>query len=530
MSTPQSKICICSGVRLNSDYIHSIYFPTKAKQSEYFDGKVDYTFSSYTYLRKSWDIKIEATMEQARLWNYLFFTNNGKRWYYFINNIEYVNDTTVKLTVEIDVIQSYLFDSDTHLSECFIERQHVKDDTIGSNLIDENLELGEFITDSQDQITLDELCVLVMSTINPDRTTEETTYGRLGDNYHGVYSGVGVYAVPKERYSEWSVKLNKLDNWGKSEAIISMWMYPKELVKLREGYTWTDDSVCKEVQSVETLEEITTQPDLVGDYNPDNNKLHTYPYKFMVASNNMGGSAVYKYEFFTDSENPAFHIRGAISPDAKVFMFPRYYKGIANNYDEGLTLSGYPTCAWNQDVYKLWLAQNQNQQNLALTTGVLKISAGAGITTASLVSGGAIGGVAGVSMMAGGVMDIQNILAQRKDKEIQPPQSKGDHSVSVNVAMGCHTFIIKHQCITKEYAKMIDDYFNLYGYAIKRVQTPEICTRENWTYIKTIGCHVYGKFCNDDKKKIERIFDNGITFWVNGDSIGNYYLSNKPKS
>ena len=522
MSTPQSRIYICSDVRLNSDYIHSIYFPTKAKQDEYFDGKVVHTFSSYTYLRKSWDIKIDATMEQARLWNYLYFINNGKRWYYFINNLEYVNDNTVKLTLEIDVIQTYLFDDTTHLSKCFIEREHVSDDTIGANLIDEGLEVGEYVTQDTDIFDLQELCVLVMCTFDPN-----SLHVRLGLSYHGVFSGVGIYAIPRENYTDWSDKLHDLDEDGKSDGIIAMWMYPKNLVKLAEGYTWTDDNVCKVVSGVDSWHYATTRPDYVGGYkNIRNNKLHTYPYKFIYGCNMTGGSGVYRYEFFNNPDEITFNMQGALSPDGKVLMYPKNYKNETHNFDEGLTLSGFPTCAWNQDVYKLWLAQNQNQQNLALTTGALKIAGGAGIATAGLVSGGAVGGLAGAGMVAGGIMDIQNILAQRRDKEIQPPQAKGEHSVSVNVAMGNHTFMLKHQCITPEYARIIDEYFDLYGYAVRRVKTPSLHNRKNWTYVKTVGCHVHGRFCNDDKKKIERIFDNGITFWVNGDSIGNYSLEN----
>lgn len=526
MSTPQSRICICSDVRLNSDYIHSIYFPTKAKQTEYFDGKVVFTFSSYTFLRKSWDIKVEATMEQARLWTYLFFTNNGKRWYYFINNIEYIGESTVQLTLELDVIQTYLFEPTTKLSECFIEREHVADDTIGANLVEEDIEIGELVTHDHENINLEELCVLVMATFNPNETTAETTVSKLGMSYHGVFSGVGIYAVSKDDYISWGQKLVQLDNWGKSDGIISMWMYPKYLVNLKSGYTWSDSNVCKEVLGVENFEFQTYRPDSVGGYTPNNNKLHTYPYKMLYCYNMTGGSAVYRYEFFNDPSTIIFNLQGALSPDAKVLMYPNNYKKASKNYDEGLTLSGFPTCAWNQDVYKLWLAQNQNQQNLALTTGALKIGAGVVGLGLSSVTGGAVGGLAGVGTGVSGAMDIANILAQRKDKEIQPPQAKGDHSVSVNVAMQRHTFIFKHQTVTKEYARIIDEYFDLYGYAVKRVKTPSIHNRENWTYVKTIGCHVHGQFCNDDKKKIQRIFDNGITFWVNGDSIGNYSLEN----
>ena len=113
MSNPQSIINICSGVRLNPSYEHTIYFDTATAQYNYFAGKVVKSFPAYSYLRKSWNIKVASTMEEAKTWTYLFFQNgSGKLYFYFITNIEYVNDNTVELSLEIDVMQTYMFDYD----------------------------------------------------------------------------------------------------------------------------------------------------------------------------------------------------------------------------------------------------------------------------------------------------------------------------------------------------------------------------------------------------------------------------------
>ena len=74
---------------------------------------------------------------------------------------------------------------------------------------------------------------------------------------------------------------------------------------------------------------------------------------------------------------------------------------------------------------------------------------------------------------------------------------------------------------------MIDDYFDLYWYSIKRVKIPNRNVRDNWCYTKTIGCHVCGAIPNDDLTAIESIYDKGITFWKNADKIGDYTLPNK---
>lgn len=83
--------------------------------------------------------------------------------------------------------------------------------------------------------------------------------------------------------------------------------------------------------------------------------------------------------------------------------------------------------------------------------------------------------------------------------------------------------------LKEQYARVIDDYFDLYGYATKRVKTPNISSRPHWNYTKTIGCNVVSVNCNNnDVTAIKNIFDNGITFWKNADEIGNYSLDNSP--
>ena len=68
----------------------------------------------------------------------------------------------------------------------------------------------------------------------------------------------------------------------------------------------------------------------------------------------------------------------------------------------------------------------------------------------------------------------------------------------------------------------------MYGYKVNSLKGPNINTRPNWNYIKTIGCVATGSVPSDDRKKIKKIFDNGITFWKNGSYIGNYELDNSP--
>ena len=78
-----------------------------------------------------------------------------------------------------------------------------------------------------------------------------------------------------------------------------------------------------------------------------------------------------------------------------------------------------------------------------------------------------------------------------------------------------------------EFAKIIDDYFSMYGYKINEIGIPNITGRENWNYVKTINCNFDGDgIPQTDMETIRKMFDNGVTFWHNPSTMYNYNNSN----
>lgn len=538
MSTPQSTIYICSGVRLDARYEHSIYFANATAQQEYFAGKVVKTFPAYSYLRKSWPLQVEGTMEQAKTWCYLYFRNStGKYYYYFINQVEYKNDNMVELTLELDVLQTYLFDFT--LLPSFIERQHTTTDAIGEHTVEEGLDVGELTTNGTHNIDAGKLCIMVMCSINPNVTSETQVTEAMPYMYNRVFSGVKIWAINPARWAEWGNQLSKLNEIGQIEAISSMWMYPMQFVALGGGATWDSEDIALPVEKAKSLEdalivyELPKQLGTIDGYTPKNKKLFCYPYNFAYCTNNEGTHAVYRYERFTGEAMP-FVMSGSLTPGGGVHLTPKFYDGLLNNYNAGMNLTGFPTCAWNSDIYKLWLAQNQGQNSLGFLTGALKIVGGVGTAIASAgvtaTGVGAVPGVAGVgagiATAVSGAQQIAGMLAQRHDKDIVPPQANGSLSSSVNITDNMLGFSFYYKSVTAETARMLDDYFTMYGYRLNRVQTPNINARPSYTYIKTVGCNMQGNLCNADLNRIQSIFDKGITFWKNGDKIADYSQAN----
>lgn len=521
MGTPSSQIYVCSGVRLTNAYRHTIHFASRQAQLAFFQGKVVHGFPNYTYLRKSWNIKVQATMENALTWDYLFFQNSsdGKWWFYFITNIEYINDNTVELSLEMDVMQTYMFDYE--LLPCFVEREHIADDTIGANVVDEGLEVGEYVSINDQDVDLNDYLIMILATGDPGIAQEGgELVPSLGSKFNNVFCGLGVYFAPIGQAGAVRTMLNSLSENGVADMIVAIWMYPGELVS-RGSVSSTVGTV---TGATSFEKDIIRNSTLDGGYTPRNSKLFCYPYNFLYVTNNMGGAAVYHYERFGNMNNPYFKIVGSVSPDACVRMYPLNYKGTQHNFESGLTLGSFPTCAWDSDVYKMWLAQNQNSLNVSGATAAIK--AVAGIATAA-TAGGVTAALGGAAMAYSGVVSIAELMAQRADKSIQPEEAKGNYSATVNMTAGFQTFTIRKKCVTKAQAEKLDDFFDMFGYKTLEVKVPNTAVRENWTYTKTRDCTIRGAFCVEDRTKIETIFNNGITFWKNGNNIGNYALSNK---
>lgn len=326
MSNPMTTIYVCGDVGFNNSYQHTIYFDSVTEQNAYFEGKVKKTFLNYTYQRRKWSLKVNASMNEAQYWSYLFYDNGyeGRR-YYFITNIEYINDNTVELFLELDVLQTYHFTY--KLDYCFVEREHTPSDDVGEYILDEGLNLGEITTVSSHEVEIEDLCILIMSTLSPN-STEDDHIQAVGSLYNNVmYTGVGVYAIETKDYVMLNQMLNNFDKWGISDSIISIWMYPKKLVKVHNN--WASDVTFHTVTGVQTFQH-EVSGGAVSSITPTNRKLLSYPFAFMYAHNNSGVSGVYHYEKFGkpnsvdqfDEGSMFFNIAGAISPEASIMMYP----------------------------------------------------------------------------------------------------------------------------------------------------------------------------------------------------------------
>ena len=190
---PNTVIRLLKNCPLDTTYEHTIYFESDSAQISYFQSLTKYTMTNQSYQRvQRGKMRVAYKAEDLYDCNYLMFQNSsfGNKWFYaFIKSVEYVNNATSEIEFEIDVMQTWFFNYD--LEMCFVEREHSATDNIGENLVPENLETGEYVSDDFDASgVLGNKSIVVASTFDEE-------YNNISGAYQEVLTGTIVLRVRK---------------------------------------------------------------------------------------------------------------------------------------------------------------------------------------------------------------------------------------------------------------------------------------------------------------------------------------------
>ena len=363
-------------------------------------------------------------------------------------------------------------------------------------MVPENLEHGDYVYSSVETSGhLDDLVIAVASTAGP--TGEDVT----GDMLGGIYTGVGYqfFATNQDGVTLLNNYITTLTEANKAEAIVSICMFPASFQNApMNAPRFFDLSYTKNTSSID-------------GYVPKNKKLFTHPYNFLYVFASSGASAEMPYEYFSGS-SCTFRMLGDISSNPNIVLYPTNYKGMANNYNEKMVVEGFPQCAYNIDSYKAWLAQNGTSTVFSVLSTALPTAMA--LTNPATFLGGLVGAA-----------NIGSKLAQVSAQQARPPQASGAQGTSVQVAAKMLDFYFAKASIRAEFARIIDEYFSMFGYATHRVKLPNIRGRQSWNYVKTINCNITGSVPFGDIVRIKQMFNDGVTFW-HGDYVGDYSRSN----
>lgn len=337
----------------------------------------------------------------------------------------------------------------------------------------------------------------------------------------GLYSGLvcNVYSLSNDHYIDTlDAVLNEVVLSNQQDAVVSIVMFPIAYINVSfddDGNPIAGEAPLQHTQTV-------VAPSKVGNYTPRNKKLLTYPYIFLSVDT-LNSSKNYKYEFFTNRNDIEFGEIGCISPNPEIVVMPKYYNGSGAgesntvlNPTESVTCSGFPQCAFVIDSYRAWIAQKSTDYSLSQQQGFMSFLTSAG----NIFNPGSVIGSAGNLIQMERETNAAHIEATAGSKV------RGNSGSSAEVASKSKAIYYKYMGITEQYARMIDDYFDRFGYSTKRIKIPNRNVRPHWTYTKTVDVAIRGSVPVDDMAKIKSIYDRGITFWRYGSEVGNYSLNN----
>ena len=509
---------------LEKDYAHTMYFASAEAQRSYFQGRIQsaMTFTDFSYQRKDHIIRIPKHIDSlyAAKVNYCMYQNTeySNKWFYaFITDMKYIDDGRTDVYIQTDVMQTWMFD--ITIKHSFVEREHTSNDAIGANTLPEALETGEYVCKYpwKDSNLTDYRYVILTTAWTTTKTEDDDK--PLATNMGGIFYSGGAYIC--STMNEVVNIIGTITGNGKLDAIYAVFMCPAKIIDNSSGALQFSGQSAPVTYDF-TLEKETT----LNGYTPRNKKLLCYPYQYILNSNNSGSSNVLRYEDF-DTENCVFQISGAPVVGTSIKCVPKNYKGASLNEEEGIMCGKFPTLSWSADLFTNWLTQNSVNIALGVAQGAIQAATGLIGMSAGGAQGNAQAAGSGVSSTLSGLFQIAGTLAQVHTQSFTPDSARGNtNSGDINTAAKKNTFYFYTMSIKAEYARIIDEYFDMFGYKCNRVKIPAKAHRANYWYTKTIDANIIGGIPQDDLQTIKDCYNRGITFWRSESNFRNYSVSN----
>lgn len=521
---PNSKIILVSNINLDKSYTNVLSYSENQMLSLCNTNKVAES-NTFSFIRDRGTIQTNFTYSQALQSNYVAFQNPdySNKWFFaFIDKVIYKGNYNTEIEYTIDSWSTWF--SYWTKKNCYVIRQHVNDDTIGLNTVNENLDIGDVIEEYEtEDISYSEYYwIAITSGYNP--STQEQFDGITVYNKQ-VY-GKQVFLINGASFSDMCINLGlfiiKTNADGYADAIDNIFIVPDALITvadLNEKTTTVGGHTCtfytldysNTIKSFNTT--ISKRHTFTG-FTPKNNKCYVYPYNYLYVSNNAGNNNIYKYENFS-STNCVFRNELVLSVGCSGQLVPLSYQNMARNDDDAIPLCKYPTCSWSSDAYINWLTQNAINIPSQFTSGAMQ-------SINSFASGESGSGVSTLASTIGG------LLGQFYSAKLLPNVTKGGNTGDVNFGANRNVFTFREMRVKTEYLRIIDDYFTKFGYKINRLTSPNIVGRTYWNYLEisqdsNIG---YGSVPSQYMEEINNACRRGVTIWHNHSNVGNYSLNN----
>lgn len=386
-----------------------------------------YTEDTYTYIRANNSIRVNFNAEKMYWFNYCMYQNtnypdilNNVKWYYaFITDVIYINENCTELVLEIDVIHTFWFDF--HLEQCYVEREHVADDTVGANIVPEPsmplfYEYDSFVRrDMTPRWVVFQICQFPFYQFNnptdPSAGYSDNAIGSIsvsGGKYQKFISATKylVYDLNNANsVAAMQLDMKTFNSTGAADGIQDGYVLPEYALagydnethtyllpgfKARDydpafNYRWTFNDNLPVYETDWSI----NRPTIFGTYTPKNNKLFTFPYTYVELGDYSGRTQEYRFEFFNNPAQVTLKETFVSTGDCTAYIYPLRYQNLTStNTSLAFTYDFTNKISWVYSAFQNWLAQNMLGNAIALTLGVAGVAGGiaVGVTGAAAMA------------------------------------------------------------------------------------------------------------------------------------------------
>lgn len=550
------KIILAKDIKLDKEHVNVLTY-SETQMLTLLRGQSNLVVekSNYNFIRESKNkIDVDVSYDTCLQANYMAFQNPSysNKWFFaFITDVEFLNPATTRITFEVDDFATWFSYWDP--KACFVVREHVavSDDIAGNYTLPENVELGEYkrqYKNSSDGSNMTILAYMantkIVAAISDPRGVGAVPAG--SHTYNGVYSGLSYLAFKTTQDA--SNFVSDIQHNVTQDIIYAMFIVPNLLLDIPESsytdfgttYTYKAHWVPYTDGFVNMGTGYVSKPTFLDkDYVPRNKKLLTFPYTYLLISNNAGSCKDYHYEYFYGT-NCQFQLHGALSVGCSIRLYPCGYNmidqdtpaSLAPNIMEGLDAPKLPTCSWLNDPYTNWLTQNAVNLKIGTATSLGSMIVGGALLAAAPFTGGSTAMLGG-GMLAGGAMGIGEQVKAQYEHSLAPLTANGGVNQGDLVFAEKESYEVYKMSIRKEYAQVIDNYFDRVGYQINRTKVPNQTGRTYWNYVQIGSAECIGysnsesiSVPSDAMANINNIYRRGVTLWHDHTNLGNYSLNN----
>ena len=352
--------------RIDATYQNIWAFGNVEERNAWLTSKDRTMFTNCKYWKYGEPLKIEIPFTDAFEYDYVQIVNNvsdatnRKTYYCFITNRAYISDNLTVMYIDVDIVQTWYFNSDG--TPCW-----AKNAMIAKSTATINPPRGA----ANDFPAVQPICsdfispgkaygVVIYSSVNLSNLESPTYQTAMID---GQYTAAPPY-VMRADVTTISNIISTLNNKGYTDAIAGIYIFPA----LYCNFTLLTNSPQLPTDDFYLSSTITiNRPTQCDGYTPVNNVLLGYDYSYITVNNGTGEVTKYSYEDFDGSPQFGFRLC-LVGGSPSIACYPTNY--ITADADEYRQLSQKITvpvsCSYLNDSYKIWLAQSQNSRQAAL--------------------------------------------------------------------------------------------------------------------------------------------------------------------